>query len=48
VLLALGLPADRAREAVRFSLGRSTTAAEIDAVLERLPPIVARAREHRR
>ena len=48
VLLALGLPPDRAREAVRFSLGRSTTAAEIDAVLERLPPIVARAREHRR
>jgi cysteine desulfurase len=48
VLLALGLPPDRAREAVRFSLGRSTTAAEIDAVLERLPAIVARAREHRR
>jgi cysteine desulfurase len=48
VLLALGLAPDRAREAVRFSLGRSTTAAEIDAVLERLSAIVARAREHRR
>jgi cysteine desulfurase len=48
VLLALGLPPDRAREAVRFSLGRSTTADEIDAVLERLPAIVARARAHRR
>ncbi len=47
VLLGLGLSADRAREAVRFSLGRSTTAAEIDSVLERLPAIVARARAHR-
>jgi cysteine desulfurase len=47
VLLGLGLSADRAREAVRFSLGRTTTAAEIDAVLERLPAIVARARAHR-
>jgi cysteine desulfurase len=46
VLLALGLSPDQAREAVRFSLGRTTTAGEIDAVLERLPPIVARARAH--
>lgn len=46
VLLALGLSPHEARSAVRFSLGRSTTAAEIDAVLERLPPIVARARAH--
>jgi cysteine desulfurase len=44
VLLALGLAAEQAREAVRFSLGRSTTAEEIDAVLARLPAIVARAR----
>jgi cysteine desulfurase len=47
VLLALGRSAEQAREAVRFSLGRTTTDAEIDAVLERLPPIVARARAHR-
>jgi cysteine desulfurase len=47
VLLGLGLSPDRAREAVRFSLGRTTTAAEIDSVLERLPAIVARARAHR-
>jgi cysteine desulfurase len=47
VLLSLGLSPDEAREAVRFSLGRTTTAAEIDAVLERLPAIVARARAHR-
>jgi len=46
VLLALGLGPDQAREAVRFSLGRSTTADDIDAVLERLPPIVARARRY--
>jgi cysteine desulfurase len=44
VLLGLGLGPDQAREAVRFSLGRTTTAEEIDAVLARLPPIVARAR----
>jgi len=44
VLLGLGLGPDQARQAVRFSLGRTTTAEEIDAVLARLPPIVARAR----
>ncbi|HSR98898.1 MAG TPA: aminotransferase class V-fold PLP-dependent enzyme [Kofleriaceae bacterium] len=48
VLLAIGQSPERAREAVRFSLGRTTTAAEIDAVLEALPPIVARARAQRR
>jgi cysteine desulfurase len=48
VLLAIGQSPERAREAVRFSLGRTTTAAEIDAVLEVLPPIVARARAQRR
>lgn len=47
VLLGLGLPPDQAASAVRFSLGRSTTAAEIDAVLARLPAIVERARAHR-
>ena len=47
VLLGLGLSADQASEAVRFSLGRATTAAEIDTVLARLPAIVDRARSHR-
>jgi cysteine desulfurase len=47
VLLGLGLLPDQAGEAVRFSLGRTTTAAEIDAVLARLPAIVERARAHR-
>ncbi|HEU0036813.1 MAG TPA: cysteine desulfurase family protein [Kofleriaceae bacterium] len=44
VLLGLGMTPERAREAVRFSLGRTTTTAEIDDVLARLPAIVARAR----
>jgi cysteine desulfurase len=47
VLLGLGLSPDQAREAVRFSLGRTTTADEIDRVLEQLPAIVERARAHR-
>ncbi len=47
VLLALGQPPAQAREAVRFSLGTGTTAAEIDTVLALLPKIVARARQHR-
>jgi cysteine desulfurase len=47
VLLGLGLSPERAREAVRFSLGRTTTADEIDATLAVLPAIVARARAHR-
>ncbi len=46
VLLALGQPPEQAREAVRFSLGRGTTAADIDEVLRVLPAIVARARVH--
>jgi len=47
VLLGLGLSPERAREAVRFSLGRTTTSDEIDRVLELLSAIVARARAHR-
>jgi cysteine desulfurase len=44
VLLALGVPDAEARQAVRFSLGRSNTVAEIDRVLELLPGILDRAR----
>jgi cysteine desulfurase len=47
VLLGLGLPPELAREAVRFSLGRSTTDAELDAALAALPAIVERARRYR-
>jgi tRNA (5-methylaminomethyl-2-thiouridylate)-methyltransferase len=45
VLLALGLPAVLAGEALRFSLGRDTTEAEIDRVAALVPEIVARVRE---
>jgi cysteine desulfurase len=44
VLLAMGLGADMANSAVRFSFGASTTEADVDAVLEILPGIVARLR----
>jgi cysteine desulfurase len=47
VLLGLGQTPAQAREAVRFSLGPGTTTAEIEQVLERLPAIVSRARQHR-
>lgn len=47
VLLGLGLDRERALEAVRFSLGRTTTEAEIDQLLAVLPAIVERARRHR-
>lgn len=40
VILALGLPYEVAHGSVRFSLGRSTTEADIDYVLEVLPSLV--------
>ena len=46
VLLGLGYAPEQAREAVRFSLGRATIAAEVDYVLEILPAIVERARRY--
>jgi cysteine desulfurase len=46
VLLALGHDPAAARGVVRISLGRSTTDAEIDAVLAVLPVVLARARAH--
>lgn len=44
VLLALGLNHLDAHSTIRFSLGRYTTEAEIDRVLEVLPPIIERLR----
>jgi cysteine desulfurase len=44
VIVALGEPRPRAAEAVRFSLGPSTTAEEIDRVAALLPAIVSRIR----
>ena len=44
VLTAIGLPASEARASIRFSLGRHTTAADIDAALEIVPAAVAQLR----
>ncbi len=41
-LLAMGITPEISHYSLRFSLGRWTTAAEIDYVLEQLPPIVQR------
>jgi cysteine desulfurase len=47
VLVGMGRTPDQAREAVRFSLGPTTTEDEIKQVLAVLPGIVERARQHR-
>jgi cysteine desulfurase len=44
VLRAIGLSSSRVQSAIRFSLGPGTTEAEIDRVLDVLPPLVARLR----
>lgn len=44
VLLALGHGAEEAKGALRFSVGKETTAQEIDRVLEVLPQVVERVR----
>ncbi|MDF2595880.1 MAG: nifS [Clostridia bacterium] len=45
VLLALGLPHEKAHGSVRFTLAESTTKEQIDYVLEKMPPIVQRMRD---
>ncbi|MGA7856051.1 MAG: cysteine desulfurase NifS [Candidatus Acidiferrales bacterium] len=44
VLTAIGLSADQARSSLRFSLGRPTTAEEIDCAIEIIPAVVERLR----
>jgi cysteine desulfurase len=44
VLLAMGHPRERAREAVRFSFGVGNRPEEVQEVLRLLPAIIARAR----
>ena len=44
VLVAMGLPVEWAMGAVRFSLGRSTTAEDVDYVVESIVPIVEKLR----
>ena len=45
VLTAMGLPPLRARGCVRFSLGIYNTEAEVDYLLQHLPPIIVKLRE---
>ncbi len=45
VLLAIGLPHEIAHGSLRLSLGRNSTDADVDAVLEKLPPIVENLRQ---
>jgi cysteine desulfurase len=44
VLLALGADDDRARSSLRFTLGHTSTQADVDALLTALPAVVERAR----
>ncbi|HEY4627084.1 MAG TPA: cysteine desulfurase family protein, partial [Blastococcus sp.] len=44
VLLATGADTDRARSSLRFTLGHTSTDADIDAVLDVIAPVVERAR----
>jgi cysteine desulfurase len=44
VLLAAGADADRARSSLRFSLGHTSTDADVDAVLAVIGAVVERAR----
>ncbi|MBB3043541.1 cysteine desulfurase family protein [Nocardioides soli] len=48
VLLAMGCDDEQARHSLRFSLGHASTAADVDAVVEAIGPVVERARAARR
>jgi cysteine desulfurase len=45
VLRAMGVPFTAAHGSIRFSLSRYNTEAEIDVILEKLPPVIERLRE---
>jgi cysteine desulfurase len=45
VLMALGLPKERALASLRFGIGRGTTAAEIDYASRKVSDVVARLRQ---
>jgi len=45
VLTAMGLPAERARASIRFSLGKQNTPGEVESALDLIPGTVARLRE---
>lgn len=44
VLLAMGADSDRARGSLRFTLGHSSTEADVKALAEAIGPVVERAR----
>lgn len=44
VLLAMGCSAEYARSSLRFSLGHTSTAADVDALVDAIGPVVERAR----
>jgi cysteine desulfurase len=44
VLTAMGVTRDLGSAALRFSLGRESTAADVDAVIEVIPRVVAKVR----
>jgi len=48
VLLAMGCTEEEARHSLRFSLGHTTTAADVDALVEAIVPCVERARPAKR
>jgi cysteine desulfurase len=45
VLTAMGLSGDRARASIRFSLGKQSTAEDVESALALVPDVVARLRE---
>jgi cysteine desulfurase len=45
VLRAMNIPYTAAHGAIRFSLSRETTREDVDAVLEAMPPVIAKLRE---
>jgi cysteine desulfurase len=45
VLLAIGISRDLAKGSLRFTLGRTSTSADVDAVVETLPAVVDQARK---
>ena len=45
VLVAMGLPGDRARASIRFSLGKQNTAEDVEFALALVPETVSRLRE---
>jgi cysteine desulfurase len=48
VLLAMGCDEEQSRHSLRFSVGHTSTQADIDAVVAAIVPVVERARAARR